>query len=115
MQWKLYRLRKMQDAIINHKQYSATQMLQKYLKGYKVAKQFNDVYIKMRLNNNFDYFDMLKSKICADAQIKIAYYVRKYLKKLIKKKVIKNNSKLNSQVHNISKVKPYIDGKQKYV
>ena len=71
-------------------------MLQKYLKGYKVAKQFNEVYIKLRLNNNFDYFDMLKSKICADAQIKIAYYVRKYLKKINKRKVVKVNPKLNS-------------------
>jgi hypothetical protein len=32
-----------------------------------VAKEYNEVYIKLRLNNNLDYFEMLKSKIFADA------------------------------------------------
>jgi len=33
------------------------------MRGYKISKQYEDVYIKLRMKNNFDYFDHLKSKI----------------------------------------------------
>jgi hypothetical protein len=33
------------------------------MRGYKISKKYEDVYIKLRMTNNFDYFDHLKSKI----------------------------------------------------
>lgn len=104
----MYRQRKMRDGIINHKVYQASSMVQKYLRGYKVAKQYEEFYVKLRLGNNFDYFDIMKSKIHLDAQIKIAYYWRKHKKN--KKK--KGNPRVKESTHkvNLSKIKPYIDG-----
>ena len=57
------------------------------MRGYKISKKYEDVYIKLRMTNNFDYFDHLKSKIFQDSQVKIAYYWKKYLKKKMKKKI----------------------------
>ena len=50
------------------------------MRGYLVAKEFEKTLIKARMTDHFDYFAEVRQKIEVDAQILIAYHMRKKIK-----------------------------------
>lgn len=76
-----------------------------------IARKYEHVYVKMRIDNNHEFFQECKLKLHTDAQIYIAYRLRKRWKKKNKKKKLQQDK----NTKNNSKVKGYIDGKKKHV
>ena len=104
-QWKVHRMRRFRDSIINHKKSKATTNVQKFLKGYKVAKKYEEVYIHLRLTKNLEYFEDVKKQRTDDAQITIRYFYTRWKREKLRKKAAQN-----AKPGVKSKVKPYIDG-----
>lgn len=71
-------MRRFRDSIINHKKSKATTNVQKYLKGYNVAKKYEEVYINLRLHKNLEYFADVKKNNFDDAQITIRWYYTRW-------------------------------------
>lgn len=80
-QWKVHRKRQFQFKILNHVKIKSTINIQKLLKGFRISKKFEHVYVKMRLTDNMTFFDNFKGNLQEDAQVKIAYHWRKKLKR----------------------------------
>ena len=55
-QWKVHRRRQLQERIMHRQENKATIKLQKYLRGFVVAKEYEPVYVKMRLTDNIEHF-----------------------------------------------------------
>ena len=85
-QWKVHRMRRFRDSIINHKKSKATTNVQKFLKGYKVAKKYEEVYIHLRLTKNLEYFEDVKKQRTDDAQITIRYFYTRWKREKQRKK-----------------------------
>jgi len=84
------------------------------MKGFPVAQKFEEVYVKMRLHDNMDYFAKLKQKEReTEAQVKIAKCYRGYLvrKKRRKPKKKKEEPKIIKEKVYKSRIGPYIAGK----
>ena len=77
-----------------HRYNKSATIIKKFMKGNKIAKGYESVYIKLRLENNFDYFDEIRHKIETDLQIKLVYHWKKYQKMKIRRKKIENDKKL---------------------
>lgn len=102
-QWKVHRMRRFRDSIINHKKSKATTNVQKYLKGYHVAKKYEEVYINLRLHKNLEYFADVQKKNYDGAQLTIRYFWARWKRE-------KQRKKAAQKPGTKSKVKPYIDG-----
>ena len=116
MQWRVYRLRCNRDRIKEHRRHITSTMIQKYMKGFPVAQKFEEVYIKMRLHDNIDYFQKMRSEqLRTEAQIKIAAVWRGYSLRKKMVKPAKEEPKAVKEKNYKSRVGPYIDGKLKTV
>ena len=60
--------------------------IQKFTKGYLVAKKYEPIKIQRRLYDHFEYFNVIKKQQMVDSQIFIAYMWRKRQKKIEKEK-----------------------------
>ncbi len=112
-QWKFYKLYHFKDIVRTKEQNKASFSIQKYLKGLIIAKQYEEFYVKMRLDDNLDYFQGMKDKIYDDAQKLIAKYWRLKLERLRAKRKGEKRDRPRAHAKKKSvqsKVKPYIDG-----
>jgi len=64
---------------LNHSKIKSSNIIKKLLKGFTVAKKYEHVYVKMRLDDNLAYFENFKGNLEENAQIKIAYHWKKKL------------------------------------
>ena len=86
------------------------------LKGFSVAKKYEHVYVKMRLDDNLAFFESQRGDLEVSAQILIAYHWRKKLMNIRRKRLeeLKKEKDESPPKGVQSKVKPYIDGKVNY-
>lgn len=88
------------------------------MKGFPIAQKFEEVYIKMRLHDNIDYFQKMRQKEKETAaQIKISAHYRGYrVRKMFRKpKKKKEEPKIVKEKVYKSRIGPYIDGKSSKV
>ena len=65
---------------IHQAYYHSAMTVQKFLKGYLVMKRIEPQIIDIKLTQNLDFFDKMKSRLYIDFQIKAAYVWRKKLR-----------------------------------
>ena len=78
---------------MNREKIKSSNIIKKLLKGFKVAKKFEHVYVKMRLTDNLAHFDDQKGYLKINAQILIAYHWRKKLADIRRKRLALKNKK----------------------
>ena len=84
----------MRDAMLHHRVNKSSVKIQSLLKGLLVAKKYEHVYVKMRLTDNLELFDQQKGNRQENAQILIAYHMRRKLKWLREKRKPKESTKV---------------------
>jgi len=48
---------------LNHSKIQSSNIIKKLLKGFTVAKKYEHVYVKMRLDDNLAYFENFKGNL----------------------------------------------------
>lgn len=66
-QWRVFAIRSKGDRIFNKVKHTSSSLVQKYLKGLKIAKVYEHVYVKIRLDDNLAFFDKMGDKRKTDS------------------------------------------------
>jgi len=63
----VHRKRGMQFAVVNHKKNIKSSLIQKYLKGLVIAKKYEPVYVKLRMDDHFEFFAGRRDELLVDS------------------------------------------------
>ena len=112
-QWKVHRLRALRDRLAGHKVHQAAALLQRYVKGYVVAKQYEAFWVQVRLYNNLKFFDNMSLELRREAaQIQIARVWRRH--RGTRKRKRKRRATVDAGCHHASsRLKPHVAGNEK--
>ena len=74
-------------ALRNHYKNSKAIIIQKFIRGYKVNKKYEEDIKKLKLQKTFEYFDEIHFRVLGtDLQIKLARLYRKIVEERDQKK-----------------------------